>query len=236
MTIGVILLTFLFLALGFWQLNRLAQRRTANALLLARMNLPPLSIDGSTLDPVADSLRRAVVHGVFDPAQEILLRNRTYNELPGVHLLTPLRIAGSEAAILVDRGWIPYEMSSTDQRAVFPRPEGQVEVLGILRRSQLRSSSFSPADPPLGPSRPRLDAWHRVDLPRIQEQIPYPLLPLYLEEDQTPGEPVRRFPRAAPEIALSEGGHLGYAVQWFAFAGILLGGYVLFFHQRSQRT
>ena len=34
----------------------------------------------------------------------------------------------------------------------------------------------------------------------------------------------RRFPRAAPEVALSEGGHLGYAVQWFAFAGIVLGG------------
>ena len=107
---------------------------------------------------------------------------------------------------------------------------------GILRRTEVRSSQVSPADLPLGPDRPRLDAWHRVDLPRIQEQIPYPLLPLYLEEDQTPGEPVRRFPRAAPEIALSEGGHLGYAVQWFAFAGILLGGYVLFFRQRAQGT
>ena len=236
-TIGVILLTFLFLALGFWQLDRLAQRRTANALLLARMNLPPLSIDGSALDPEADSLRRAVVHGVFDPTQEILLRNRTYNELPGVHLLTPLRIAGSEAAILVDRGWIPYEMSSTDQRAVFPRPEGQVEVLGILRRSQLRSSSFSPADPPLGPGRPRLDAWHRVDLPRIQEQIPYPLLPLYLEQEGSPAtgtEGAARYPRPAPEVALSEGSHLFYAIQWFSFAGILAAGYS--FLLRSKRA
>jgi surfeit locus 1 family protein len=100
----VILLTLLFLALGCWQLNRLAQRRAANALLLARINLPPLSIDGSALDPEADNLRRAVVHGVFDHTEEMVLRNRTYNELPGVHVLTPLRIAGSEAAILVDRG------------------------------------------------------------------------------------------------------------------------------------
>ena len=93
---------------------------------------------------------------------------------------------------------------------------------------------MSPADPPLGPDRPRLDAWHRVDIPRIQEQIPYSLLPLYLEEDQAPGEPVRRFPRAAPQLVLSEGSHLGYAVQWFAFAGILLGGYTLFFRQRRR--
>ena len=115
-------------------------------------------------------------------------------------------------------------------------PCGEVEVSGILQQSQKRPGSIAPADPPLGPDRPRLDAWHRVDIPRIQEQVPYPLLPLYLEEDQAPGEPVRRFPRAEPELALSEGGHLGYAVQWFAFAGILLGGYVLFFRQRAQRT
>jgi surfeit locus 1 family protein len=64
-------------------------------------------------------------------------------------------------------------------------------------------------------------------------------LPLYLEEAEAAdaaGAPARRFPRAAPELALSEGGHLGYAVQWFAFAGILLGGYVLFFRQRTQGT
>jgi surfeit locus 1 family protein len=238
-TIGVILLTLLFLTLGFWQLNRLAQRRAANALLLARISLPPLVIEGATLDPEADSLRRAVVHGVFDQAQEILLRNRTYNELPGVHVLTPLRIAGSEAAILVDRGWIPYEVSGPGHRAVFSGPEGQVEVQGILGRSQTRSSNFSPADPPLGPARLRLDAWHRVDLSRIQEQIPYPLLPLYLEQEGPPaptGEAAARFPRPAPEVELSEGSHLFYAIQWFAFAGILAGGYGFFLRSKRSQT
>ena len=43
------------------------------------------------------------------------------------------------------------------------------------------------------------------------------------------------FPAPMPEVALSEGSHLGYAVQWFAFAGILLGGYTLFFRQRSAQ-
>lgn len=245
-TIGVILLTLLFLALGFWQLNRLAQRRAANALLLARINLPPLSIDGSTLAPEADNLRRAVVHGVFDHTEEMVLRNRTYNELPGVHVLTPLRIAGSEAAILVDRGWIPYEMSSPEQRAVFPRPEGQLEIRGILRRSQPRSGSFSPMDPPLGPERPRLDAWHRVDLSRIQEQIPYPLLPLYLEQEGPPAptaEAAARLhtvyfpvPRPAPEVELSEGSHLFYAIQWFSFAGILSAGYCFLLRSKQAQA
>ncbi len=235
-TIGVALLCALFLTLGFWQLQRLGQKRAANALILARMQEPPLTLGGQALDPAQDDLRRAAVRGTYDYGQEIVLRNRTHNEIPGVHVIVPLRIAGSEAAVLVDRGWIPYEMADQAQRKVFQDAVGGVEVRGILRLTEVRSSGMSPADPPLGPDRPRLDAWHRVDIPRIQEQIPYPLAPLYLEEDQAPDEPIRRFPRAAPELALSEGSHLGYAVQWFAFAGILLGGYALFFHQRAQRT
>jgi surfeit locus 1 family protein len=235
-TIGVALLCTLFVTLGVWQLQRLGQKRAANAQILARMQEPPLTLPGKALDPAQDDLRRATVRGTYDYSQEIVLRNRTHNEIPGVHVIVPLRIAGSEAAVLVDRGWIPYEMASQEQRKVFQDAAGEVEVRGIMRRTEVRSSQVSPADPPLGPDRPRLDAWHRVDIPRIQEQIPYPMLPLYLEEDQAPGEPVRRFPRAAPELALSEGSHLGYAVQWFAFAGILLGGYTLFFRQRAQST
>jgi surfeit locus 1 family protein len=235
-TIGVALLCALFLTLGFWQLQRLEQKRAANALILARMQEPQLPLSGQALAPEQVNLRRAVVLGTYDYSQEIVLRNRTLNEIPGVHVLVPLRIAGSDAAVLVDRGWIPYEMADPAQRTQFRDAAGEVEVSGILKQSQTRPGSIAPADPPLGPDRPRLDAWHRVDIPRIQAQVPYPLLSLYLEEDQAPGEPVRRFPRAAPEIALSEGGHLGYAIQWFAFAGILLGGYVLFFRQRSQGT
>jgi surfeit locus 1 family protein len=235
-TIGVALLCALFLTLGFWQLQRLGQKRAANALILARMQEPPLTLSGQPLDPDLANLRRAVVRGTYDYSQELVLRNRTLNEIPGVHVLVPLRIAGSEAAVLVDRGWIPYEMADPAQRAQFRDAASEVEVSGILQQSQKRPGSIAPADPPLGPGRPRLDAWHRVDIPRIQEQIPYPVLPLYLEEDQAPGEPIRRFPRAAPEVALSEGSHLGYAVQWFAFAGILLGGYTLFCRQRTQGT
>ena len=183
-TIGVALLCALFLTLGIWQLQRLGQKRTANALILARMQEPPLTLSDQTLDPEQANLRRAVVRGTYDYSQEIVLRNRTLNEIPGVHVLVPLRIAGSDAAVLVDRGWIPYEMADPAQRAQFRDAAGEVEVSGILRRSQARPGRVAPADLPLGPDRPRLDAWHRVDIPRIQEQIPYPLAPLYLEEAQ----------------------------------------------------
>lgn len=233
-TLAVLLLAALFLRLGTWQLQRRAERRAANAQLLARLTQPPLSLDGAALDVAAVDLRRATVTGVYDYDQEIVLRNRTYNEFPGVHLITPLRISGSEAAILVDRGWIPYEDAAADRRARFDRPSGAVTVTGILRRSMVRSSFASPADPSLGPDRPRLDAWHRVDIPRIQEQIAYPLLPMYLELERPTTLP-STFPRPDPDISLSEGSHLIYASQWFAFAVIALAGYAFVFHQRAQK-
>jgi len=105
----------------------------------------------------------------------------------------------------------PYDMADPAARAVFDRPSGEVTVQGILHRTETRRSSLFPADPPLGLDRPRLDAWFRVDIPRIQEQAPYPLLPLFLEAAPAPGaSPDGRFPRPVVEIALSEGSHLFY--------------------------
>jgi surfeit locus 1 family protein len=233
-TVAVALATAAMLALCVWQLDRLAQRRAANALIVARLNEPALRLDGAALDPAAVNLRRAVVRGTFDYEQEIVLRNRTYDGAPGVHLLVPLRISGSEAAVLVDRGWIPFELADAEHRPAFHDAVGEVEVQGILRTSQARRSSLSPADPPLGPDRPRLDAWFRVDLPRIQEQVPYPLLPVFLEEETPAGTAPRWLPRPDPDIQLDEGSHLLYAVQWAAFAGILVAGYAFFFHTRTS--
>ncbi|MGC8780653.1 MAG: SURF1 family cytochrome oxidase biogenesis protein, partial [Anaerolineae bacterium] len=105
--------------------------RAANARTLARLNEPALRLDGSALDPAAVNLRRAVVRGVFDYEQEIVLRNRTYDEAPGVHVLVPLRIAGSNMAVLVDRGWIPFDLAGPEQRSAFHNAVGEVEVQGI---------------------------------------------------------------------------------------------------------
>lgn len=235
-TVAILALAALFLRLGTWQLQRLAERRAANAQLLARTTQPPLILDGSPLDVEAVDLRRATVRGVYDYDQELLLRNRSLNGLPGVHVIVPLRIAGSEAAVLVDRGWLPYELADPAIRPSYQdRPQGEVTVAGILRRSMIRTSSFSPADPPLSSERPRLDAWHRIDILRIQEQVPYPLLAMYLEAlpeaEASPG----RFPRPAPEIELSEGSHLVYAIQWFSFALIALVGYGAYYYQRTAK-
>jgi surfeit locus 1 family protein len=237
-TILIILLVALFLRLGMWQLNRRAERRAANAQIIARMEQPPITVTGEPLDPFETELRRGTVKGTYDYSQEIILRNRTWNEYPGVHVLVPLKIAGSDGsgaatAILVDRGWIPYESASPEQRKAFQDTQGEVEVYGVLRKSMTRPSNVAPADPVPTPGG-HVDAWHRVDLPKIRQQLPYPLLDVYLEEDVRPGETPRQFPKQQPEISLDEGSHLIYAIQWFSFAIIAAIGYPFLYRERTK--
>lgn len=221
------------ISLGIWQLGRLQERRALNAAIASRLDLPPVTLSGQPLDATDLEYRPVVVTGTFDFSQEIVLRNRAYKNVAGVHVITPLRIAGSDGAVLVDRGWIPYEAAGPELRTAYASPTGAVTVHGLIRVSQPRPSSLAPADPPLGPDRPRLDAWFWPDVSQIQKQIPYPLLPFYVEQD--PGPDPNAIPAPGHEIDLSEGPHLSYAIQWFSFAAILVVGSIALARQRRRK-
>jgi surfeit locus 1 family protein len=231
MTLLVLVGTLVLCRLGLWQLDRLAQRRAINSSLNARMAQPAVRLDGAAIDPDALEYRRVEARGVYDSAQEIVLRNRELDGIAGVHVLTPLRISGSTTAVLVDRGWVPRDQADPAKRSAAAAPPGEVLVSGIARRSQ--ENLGGPQDPPLGPDRPRLDAWFRVNIAGIQEQAGYPLLPIFIEQQPAPGDP--ELPRRTPITDLGEGPHMGYAVQWFAFAIILLVGYIVFTYQQARR-
>lgn len=232
MTLLVIVGALILGRLGIWQLDRLAQRHAFNDSLNTRMAQPALTLAGAATDPDALEYRRVEVRGVYDPAQEIVLRNRELDEVAGVHVLTPLRISGSDAAVLVDRGWIPREQADPARRKALSAPLGEVVVRGIARRSQ--EDVGGPKDPPLSAERPRLDAWFRINIDRIQQQIGYPLLPIFIEQQPAIGDPA--LPRTVATADLGEGPHIGYAVQWFSFAIILVVGYIAFTYSQAKRA
>ena len=91
--------------LGIWQLARLRQRRALNAGIEARLRGPVLGVTGGErLDSV--EWRRVRAAGVYDFTRERVWTGRTFEGVPGVALLTPLRIArGGE--VWVNRGWVP---------------------------------------------------------------------------------------------------------------------------------
>lgn len=231
--IGIVIIAPVMVGLGVWQLARLGERRTLNAQIRARLDLAPLVLTGAPLtDTTQLDYRRVRARGVYDFTNEIVLRNRAYQETPGGHVLTPLRLAEGQAAVLVDRGWIPYDQLAPEVRSVYQLPVGQVEVAGRARLSQLRASPLLPADPPLGPDLPRLDAWYWVNLEQIQAQLPYSLLPVFIELDKPTDN--TQLPFVSEEVDLTDGPHLSYAFQWFAFAIIAVAGPLIYWRQQRR--
>lgn len=230
-TLAVVAGVVFLCRLGFWQLGRHAQRAAENQRIIEQMALPAVPLDPAASAEELD-YRRVEVRGVFDPAQEVLLRNREYGGATGYHILTPLRLSDGAGAVLVDRGWVPLSAQNPAARAQYAPPAGEVRVEGVARRSQ--SNMAGPEDPPTGPLMPRLDAWFRVDIERIQEQTGYPLLPVFVAQQPVPGqEPEPPIPVATESLGI--GSHLGYAIQWFAFAAILPVTYLAVVFKQTKR-
>jgi surfeit locus 1 family protein len=218
--------------LGIWQLDRLDQRRAFNEQVLSMRALPPLDISASAPDDlVAMEYRAVIVSGEYDFENQVAIRNQYVNDVYGFDLLTPLLLADG-TAVLVDRGWVAAEGGETREgwtRYDGPQP---ARVEGVIRLSQSGASLGGRTDPTLAPGQARLDTWTFVNLERIALQLPYPILPVYIQQTSPagPGLPIPH----PEEMELSEGPHVGYALQWFAFAALLLLGYP--FYLRKQET
>ncbi len=213
-----------FVNLGFWQLRRLDERRTYNALVESRQDLPAATVeellpDGptSTSDEVNDVIYRPLtVTGTYAADQEVLVRNRTFNSVPGYWVLTPL-IQRDGTAVVVDRGWVPFDSTNPDGPWTdFAPPTGVVTVVGKVQASQVRSNGIigGPKDADEG----RLTTLSRVDIGRLQQQVDETLYPISIDLTSQDPNQVGLLPVPIPPPELDEGPHLNYAGQWFIFA------------------
>lgn len=221
--------------LGFWQLDRLEQRQARNAALEAAGEQPELVIETGMAGRLADDPevyrnRRARLRGVYDGERQIVLRGRAHEGRPGVHLITPLRLAGEGRVVLVNRGWLPSPDGASLDSLPAP-PRGERTVRGLLQevpdagdgggRSVARASGTA------------TETFRRLDRAMLASHLPYPVLSLYLQRLPVAGDDGP--PHAVAMPALDGGPHLGYAVQWFSFAAIFVIGFGVMVWLRSDR-
>lgn len=194
------------------------------------MAAAPLPIDellpsaGSDLESL--EYRPILARGTYEPEHEVLVRSQVLDGTAGFHVITPL-VLRDGSAVLVNRGWVPLEMDSVPVPAL--PPEGVIDLTGSIRLSQPRRS-MGPTDPLTG----ALTQVARVDINRLEQQVPWPLLPVYVVADNTNDDalPVEL---AAPDLA-DEGPHLAYAIQWFAFTLIGVVGYLFLLRRAIVRS
>jgi surfeit locus 1 family protein len=191
--------------------------------------------------------RHVRVVGIYDFENQLALRNQDYLGQIGYHLITPLLLPdtspfGDDAtalragrrAVLVDRGWIPADgnPSSADWRK-FDEP-GEVTLTGQIRLGQAKPAFGGVADAMPGNGK-RLEVWNNLDVEKMSEQSPYPILPVFIQPDPEPGDSQPPIP-SQPELDLTEGPHMGYALQWFTFATILFAGYPFYLHKQESKS
>lgn len=239
-----LLATFLVLAgtalcirLGIWQLDRLEQRRAFNHQVESMRAMPALDLNQEQPENIAEmEWRDVTVQGEYDFANQIALRNQYYQNEYGYHLMTPLLFdgpsSGSGWAVLVDRGWIPADgnASAADWRKY--DESGVVDLTGQIRLGQTKPS-IGGVDDALPSNGDRLETWNNANLEQIAAQLPYPVLSVYIQPDMNVDDTEPPIPYQ-PTIELTEGPHMGYALQWFTFATILFVGYPFFL--RKQET
>lgn len=217
----VLALIVAFVIAGFWQVDRLGQRRDENALIRSRMG-ESVSFDvaeGSEPDDL--EYLRVQVEGSFDPDSSILIANRSDEGTPGFWMWTNF-VTSSDGDLLVNRGFVERSvilgLDGSARLADAEPTDGVVLIEGLLRRG-IDGGRIADAGDQL--SRP--DAAFAVELlsldPALDPEI-------YLE--LTAQEPPRAssVPRPVPAPDLGEGSHGSYAFQWFTFAVMGAIGYV----------
>jgi surfeit locus 1 family protein len=200
--------------LGVWQLARLRQRRARNAVVLAARTRPPIVLTGMVpLDSVRE--RRVSARGNYDYGHERFWRPRSHEGVPGVDLVTPLRLPDG-SAVFVDRGWVPSPDAYHVAQMVYREGDSAL-VLGLA----------------LPAPRSRGD----IDPVALRDSVPYRLLPFVLQ--QLPSSTALEGPLPPglirwPMPELSNGPHLSYAIQWFSFALISVVGSLALVRQRAR--
>jgi surfeit locus 1 family protein len=207
-------------ALGFWQLDRAAQRTAAQAQLEARSRLPALSPAELARTPqeVPAQAQRAVrLSGVWLADRSVALDNRPMDGRAGFYLVTPLQLAPGDV-VLVQRGWLPRDAADRMRLAPHRTPAGPVTVEGRIAPGFSRLYAFD--ESASGPIRQNLD------LDAFARETGLPLRPFVVVQADTDVDDGLR--RQWPAPASGADKNRGYALQWFGLCALISGLYVWF--------
>jgi surfeit locus 1 family protein len=137
-----------------------------------------------------------------------------------------VRVAGSDTAVLVNRGWVYSPDASSVDRSRW-REQDSARVTGYVETyppdAGVTTSAFGPR------------VVRRASRSEIAAKIPYPVAPYFLIDMSDTAS--RTHPARRAALVLDEGPHRSYAIQWFCFAAIAVGGAaaVVFREREEQR-
>ncbi len=209
-TVVALLGTGIFLVLAIWQLGRADQKRDLQALVDSRMDLPAVEYRGGSLDVESMQYRRVSFEGRFENDGQVLIDNVVMEGKPGYQVITPFRLSEG-GHVLVDRGWV-VAARRRDQLPDISVDQQPLRLSGRVDRHRSRPVVGAERPDPEGSMR-----WLYVDPAYYNERtgLSVPRFVIRLE----PGSP-GGYKHATTAYDAKVGMHIGYAIQWAAFAVI----------------
>lgn len=210
------LAVFLFLKLGFWQLQRAEEKERLLQLNRTQNQKAAVILHGKE-NLKRDSLRyrRVIVRGIWDSQHQFLLDNRVFQGRAGYEVLTPLVIVGSGNVVLVNRGWVPGN-GDRSQLPDVALSGYTVTVRGMADRFPEQGMYLQGMSEPT-PTWPAVVQQVKPEV--ISKRLKKPVMDFQIKMDSAaPDGYIRNWQLNN----LNQDRHKGYALQWFLFAGIAL--------------
>ncbi|HZY54450.1 MAG TPA: SURF1 family protein [Reyranella sp.] len=216
------------LGLSVWQMERREWKLGILNRIAENQAAAPMPFDELIKgDPLRREYGRVRIAGTLLNDKEYYLAARSLKDDVGIQVITPLR-TDDGTIVLFDRGFVPSEKKDPKTR-VAGQPSGRVELIGIVRRNQVKRY-FAPDNDPAK------NFWFHVDVPLMRKEAggkPDPVLDtFFLEADATPNP--GGLPIGGQTRLDIPNDHLQYAITWFliAMAGI---GVYLAYHWENGR-
>ena len=232
--VTVVATIVLMINLGLWQFDRYHERLDFNEIVSARIEAQPqdlnellLEIETGTKTTNEAEWLNVFASGEYLDEQTVNAVNRSQGGFSGVDPLTPMRIAGGNQLVLVNRGFIAQ--SAQNQESA-PTPVGTVEILGRVRVSEVRKTGGL-SDPSDGVLKEVIN----IDLNRLGQQIQDLNTEIFIEVlKSNPADSMLLVPIADP--ILSSGSHLSYTAQWFIFSVFVAAGWVVVVRRKLKSS
>ena len=218
-TMASVLAVFATLSLGRWQLARAAQKEGLQAAIDSKGQ--QLRLDNRSLAALPDmatALHRVVqLRGTWVADRTVFLDNRQMNAKPGLYVVSPLRLEGSNRAVLVQRGWVARNFIDRTSVPTIAVPAGVVEIEG--RIAPPPSKLYELGAPERGLIRQNLD------LAQFRDESGLVLLDVTVQQT---GAATEGLLREWPVASAGSAKNYGYAFQWFGLSALIAILYVWF--------
>ena len=211
-----VLLLSLMTGLGFWQLERADWKQTLVDTHAGRTRLSPIALRPGAAISDEVQYRRVFARGYYDMEHQLLLDNKTYQGYAGYQVLTPLRLAESDAVVLVNRGWVPLGKSRAELPEL-PGTDGEVLVDARIQLPPTKLFRLADIDE-VNAAWPKVV--QQVEMGELEQLLGVTLEPLILLLDKDDAFGFIRDWKAVYGVTVDK--HRAYAVQWFTLAVVLL--------------